>query len=155
MKTRTPVQYGDFVRSESSRRRYWARSTVGWGRVAKAEPNGAHVGLSRLEEAGVVNGVITQNVDGLHHAAGSRNVIELHGSLDHVVCLSCRGRMTRDGMQERLAEANEDWTARLRSRTDRAGVESAPDGDAELPDDVHIRSNHTGMLGGVALWAEP
>ena len=131
MRVRKPVQYGDFVRSAQTRRRYWARSAVGWGRVARAAPNPAHESLARLEAGGVVSGVITQNVDGLHHAAGSRSVIELHGSLAWVICLSCRDRTTRDEMQHRLLSANQGWIAGV-DRT-----EDAPDGDAEIPDDAY------------------
>src|SRR5436305_218605 len=84
---RTPIQYRAFVDNEAARLRYWARSTVGWRRIATARPNAAHVALAELEAAGVVAGIITQNVDGLHAAAGSRNVVELHGSLASVICL--------------------------------------------------------------------
>jgi len=130
LRTRTPVQYGDFVRSEASRNRYWARSAVGWPRFSAARPNAAHHALAALEEAGSVRGIITQNVDGLHHAAGSRRVVELHGSLAAVRCLGCGDRRPRAEFQERLLAANAEWADRLNGG---AGVESAPDGDAELP----------------------
>jgi NAD-dependent deacetylase sirtuin 4 len=136
LKTRKPVQYGEFVRSEVNRRRYWARSTVGWRRVADARPNAAHHALAALEDADLVHGVITQNVDGLHHAAGSRRVIELHGSLAWVICLECGHRITRTEMQGRLEGANRHWVAGVESPRGRGTPESAPDGDAELaPDD--------------------
>jgi len=135
LKTRRPVQYGEFVRSEENRRRYWARSTVGWRRVAEARPNPTHSGLAALEAHGAVSGVITQNVDGLHHAAGSRRVIELHGSLAHVVCLECGDRTLRSDMQERMLEANRDWIAAIPPST--AGPDPAPDGDAELSVDAY------------------
>jgi NAD-dependent SIR2 family protein deacetylase len=126
-RTRTPIQYQEFVRSEAARVRYWARSTAGWARIASARPNAAHQALARLEEGGVVRGIITQNVDGLHQAAGSRRVVELHGSLAWVRCLAC-GRVTPRGEhQERLRSMNAEWMDRLR------GIEVAPDGDAELP----------------------
>ncbi len=128
-RTRTPIQYQEFVRSEAARVRYWARSTAGWARIASARPNAAHHALAKLEEGGVVRGIITQNVDGLHQAAGSRRVVELHGSLASVRCLAC-GRITpRDEHQERLRSLNAEWMERLRI----GGVEVAPDGDAELP----------------------
>ncbi len=130
LKARRPVQYGEFVRSETNRRRYWARSTIGWRRVHDARPNPAHGAIAALETAGLVGGVITQNVDGLHHAAGSRNVIELHGSLAHVVCLACGDRTTRSHMQGRLEAENRGWVAGVDVRP-----ESAPDGDAELEPD--------------------
>lgn len=130
LRARAPVQYQDFVRSEAARVRYWARSTVGWPRFSSARPNAAHRALARLEAGGVVQGVITQNVDGLHHAAGSRRVVELHGSLASVRCLECGRAVGRDAFQERLRALNAGWAARL---TPGSEVEAAPDGDAELP----------------------
>lgn len=131
MRTRTPVQYGDFVRSAATRQRYWARSTVGWGRMERAEPNAAHHALADLERAGFVSGLITQNVDGLHHRAGSRNVVELHGSLDSVVCLECGDMITRMEMQKRLEEWNPGWVSAV------GPAETAPDGDADVGDDAY------------------
>lgn len=125
---RTPIQYQEFIRSESARVRYWARSTVGWRRIASARPNAAHVALAELEAAGSVVGVITQNVDGLHEAAGSRRVVELHGSLAAVRCLSCGERVARDVFQRRLLDLNEAWARRVEA----GAAEAAPDGDAEL-----------------------
>ena len=125
---RTPIQYGEFVRSEAARVRYWARSAVGWTRFSAARPNAAHRALAELEEAGAVRGVITQNVDGLHHAAGSRRVVELHGSLAAVRCLGCGEGGARDDFQRRLLALNAEWAARLGGE-----AEPAPDGDAELP----------------------
>ncbi|HYW07890.1 MAG TPA: NAD-dependent protein deacetylase, partial [Longimicrobium sp.] len=130
LRTRKPVQYGDFVRSEASRNRYWARSAVGWPRFSAARPNAAHHALAALEDAGIVRGIITQNVDGLHHAAGSRRVVELHGSLASVRCLGCGDARPRAEFQERLLAANAEWARRLDGA---AAVESAPDGDADLP----------------------
>ena len=125
---RAPIQYGEFVRSEPARVRYWARSAVGWPRFSAARPNAGHLALAELEAAGVVRGIITQNVDGLHHAAGSRRVVELHGSLASVRCLQCGDVSPRGAFQERLLSMNTEWAERL------AGdVEQAPDGDAELP----------------------
>jgi NAD-dependent SIR2 family protein deacetylase len=127
---RTPIQYREFVGSDAARRRYWARSTVGWRRIAAARPNAAHVALAELEAAGIVAGIITQNVDGLHAAAGSRNVVELHGSLASVLCLACGARTPRDDFQRRLLALNDEWAMR-RAVSD---LEPAPDGDAELAD---------------------
>jgi NAD-dependent deacetylase sirtuin 4 len=126
---RTPIQYNDFVRSEAARVRYWARSAVGWRRIATARPNPAHVALAELESAGVLVGVITQNVDGLHETAGSRRVVELHGSLSAVRCLNCGDRTARDAFQRRLLALNAEWERGV--ATD--GLEAAPDGDVELP----------------------
>jgi NAD-dependent deacetylase sirtuin 4 len=125
---RAPIQYQEFVRNQAARTRYWARSAVGWARVSTARPNAGHVALAELEAAGAVRGIITQNVDGLHHAAGSRRVVELHGSLASVRCLQCNDVSSRDAFQQRLLSMNGDWADRLRGN-----VEQAPDGDAELP----------------------
>lgn len=131
MRARSPVQFQDFVRSPESRARYWARSAVGWTRVGDAAPNPAHEALATLEARGHVNGIITQNVDGLHHAAGSRRVVELHGSLSQVRCLRCDDRMPRAQLQDRLLSENPEWVAA--SDSDRASP--APDGDAEIGSD--------------------
>ena len=85
----TPMQYKDFVGDPVGRRRYWARSFLGWRHIAGATPNAGHRAVAQLEAAGLVSGVVTQNVDGLHQVAGAREVIELHGNLARVVCLSC------------------------------------------------------------------
>jgi NAD+-dependent protein deacetylase sirtuin 4 len=133
LRARTPIQYQEFTRSEAARVRYWARSTIGWPRLSAARPNAAHRALARLEEGGVAGGVITQNVDGLHQAAGSRRVVELHGSLASVRCLECGRDARRDRFQERLRLLNERWEAWLQGRAPTGAVRSAPDGDAELP----------------------
>jgi NAD-dependent SIR2 family protein deacetylase len=125
---RAPIQYQEFVRSDAARVRYWARSAVGWPRFSAARPNAGHRALAELEDAGAVRGIITQNVDGLHHAAGSRRVVELHGSLAFVRCLACGEVSPRGAFQDRLLAGNAAWAERL---TD--AVEQAPDGDAELP----------------------
>lgn len=123
-KERNPTKHREFVTQEAARRRYWARSSIGWPLVREAQPNLGHRALAELEEAGVVRGIITQNVDGLHQAAGSVNVLELHGSLYEVSCLSCGARESRDSVQRRLLELNPGWPG-LRG-------ELAPDGDVEL-----------------------
>jgi NAD-dependent deacetylase sirtuin 4 len=133
LRPRKPMQYAEFVRSEAARTRYWARSTVGWLRVSSARPNAAHAALARLEAGGVVPGVITQNVDGLHHAAGSRRVVELHGSLAAVRCLECGEGVPRERFQGELLALNAGWAEWLDGQVRGDGVASAPDGDAELP----------------------
>lgn len=133
LRRRAPVQYREFVDREDARVRYWARSAVGWPRFAAARPNAAHRALARLEEGGVMAGLITQNVDGLHQAGGSRRVVDLHGSLAFVRCLQCDRRLTRDEFQHRLLAANRAWSEVLRQALQQGGVKSAPDGDAELP----------------------
>ncbi|HEX2658729.1 MAG TPA: NAD-dependent protein deacetylase [Polyangia bacterium] len=123
--SRTPIQHDAFVRRPDVRQRYWARSTIGWERFSRSRPNPAHHALAALEAAGIVRGVITQNVDRLHHTAGSRRVIELHGALSDVFCLECGVRGERVRLQSRLLEANPTWLERM--------AVAAPDGDAELP----------------------
>ncbi|MDH5500372.1 MAG: NAD-dependent protein deacetylase [Gammaproteobacteria bacterium] len=119
-----PVQYGDFRRDAGTRRRYWARSFAGWHRVSGATPNAAHLALAKMETAGRISCLITQNVDNLHRAAGSRNVIDLHGLLRKVRCLDCGDVSSRDRLQERLAALNPDWNF--------PASQFAPDGDAQL-----------------------
>lgn len=126
---RTPVQYDDFVRSAEARRRYWARASRGWARVAGARPNSGHRALARLEAAGAVAGVVTQNVDRLHQTAGAQRVVDLHGRLDRTVCLSCGRLEPRAATQARIEALNPGWTA-----APLAPVRLAPDGDAEVPD---------------------
>lgn len=124
---RSLVQYRAFVSDPSIRQRYWARSTMGWSKVAGARPNPAHDALAALEREGVVSGVITQNVDGLHHRAGSRRVVELHGSLARVRCLSCGAIEARASLQERMLGLNPAFVNEQ--------VPFAPDGDAEVGDE--------------------
>ncbi|MBO0840009.1 MAG: NAD-dependent protein deacetylase [Sciscionella sp.] len=123
-----PMTYQEFVGSAQARRRYWARSHLGWSAIASAAPNRGHFAVTALCASGTVCGVITQNVDGLHHAAGTREVIELHGSLHRVRCLSCGSCTGRDALTARLRSANPDF--------DTTASVLNPDGDAELPDDV-------------------
>ncbi|MDX1567835.1 MAG: Sir2 family NAD-dependent protein deacetylase [Longimicrobiales bacterium] len=108
-RAREPMRYQEFMGSAEARRRYWARSAVGWTRFAAARPNPAHEALARLEGAGVITGVITQNVDRLHHEAGSREVVELHGALARVRCLDCDRIVERASLQERILEMNPDF----------------------------------------------
>ncbi len=124
---RRPIQYDDFVRDAAARQRYWGRASRGWARMAAAEPNAGHRALARLEAAGVVTGVVTQNVDGLHQAAGSRRVVELHGALDRVVCLACARVWPRAEVQSQIAARNPGWLG-LEVPADRV----APDGDTEV-----------------------
>lgn len=125
---RAPIQYREFVGDPEVRRRYWARAVVGWPRFRAARPNAAHAALAALERAGRALGVITQNVDRLHHAAGSRRVVELHGALHAARCLACGAREPRDDVQARLLAENPGFDARA--------AELLPDGDAELPPEL-------------------
>jgi NAD-dependent SIR2 family protein deacetylase len=129
---RKPMQYKEFVGSPEGRARYWSRSAVGWPVFSAARPNPAHHALAALEHGGHLEGVITQNVDGLHQAAGSRRVVELHGSLSRIRCLECGARQERAAFQNLLVSLNGAWLERVRNA--RSGtVESAPDGDADVP----------------------
>jgi NAD-dependent SIR2 family protein deacetylase len=121
-----PMTYQTFVGGEAARQRYWARSHLGWRHVARAAPNAGHRAVAELERRGLVSGIITQNVDGLHQAGGGRQVIELHGSLDRVLCLSCGQRTARTELDERLRTANPGWAAEV--------TVINPDGDAVLGD---------------------
>ena len=123
-KHRQPMRYAAFVGNVANRRRYWAQSFGGWRKISNARPNSAHHAIARLEHRGYVSCVVTQNVDALHQQAGSRNVIDLHGVLQRVRCLSC-GRVTpRHDFQDRLRDANPDWHPTVTNH--------APDGDARL-----------------------
>lgn len=124
-----PIRYQRFVRDPAARRRYWARSYVGWPRVAAARPNVTHRTLAALESSGLVAQIVTQNVDGLHQRGGARRVLDLHGRLDVVDCLDCRLRLARERMQALLARHNPDCVP--------VALEaSAPDGDVLLGDAV-------------------
>jgi NAD-dependent deacetylase sirtuin 4 len=127
---RNPIQHDAFLRRREVRQRYWARATIGWAHFRAAEPNPAHRALAALEAAGPLAGVITQNVDRLHHRAGSRRVVELHGALAEVRCLGCGAAEERDDVQGRLLEANPGW---LKSASE---IQLRPDGDSELPGDL-------------------
>lgn len=121
---RDPILYQDFVASALARRRYWARSFFGWRLMRQAQVNGAHIALARLEAAGRLSLLVTQNVDGLHERAGSRQVVELHGRLSRVACLKCGHRVERDVLQQRLEQLNPDWQPEVLGYN--------PDGDVEL-----------------------
>ncbi len=122
---RTPMTYQEFISGPATQQRYWARSHVGFSRIGRAEPNAGHRALAELEAAGAVTQLITQNVDGLHEAAGS-NPIALHGRVADVICLDCRGTSPRSRLQERLEELNPGYAEAHRD------VVIRPDGDVEL-----------------------
>jgi NAD-dependent SIR2 family protein deacetylase len=134
-----PMTYQTFVATAAARQRYWARSHLGWRHVAGAAPNAGHHAVAQLERGGLLAGIVTQNVDGLHQAAGARQVIELHGSLSRVVCLGCRERTPRALLDQRLGAANPGWAARA--------AEITPDGDAALADDDVAGFRVVGCLG--------
>jgi NAD-dependent SIR2 family protein deacetylase len=123
----TPMTYQTFVADAAARRRYWARSYAGWRRIAGASPNAGHEAVARLHRQGLLTGIITQNVDGLHQSAGAGDVTELHGSLFRVTCLTCGDTISREQFDVWLREANPDFEARV--------TRVNPDGDVELPDE--------------------
>ncbi|QJU53527.1 Sir2 family NAD-dependent protein deacetylase [Herbiconiux sp. KACC 21604] len=122
---RNPMTFDQFLASESFRKRYWAGSHLGWRMFDAARPNATHLLLAELEEAGVVNGVVTQNVDGLHTRAGTRHLVDLHGSMDRVVCLRCGQFYARSDIAQRIADDNP-------GVTEPELVRMAPDGDAAV-----------------------
>ena len=129
-KRRPPVQMQDFVRDQATRRRYWARSMLGWPLMSRARPNAAHASLAAMQARGCLSGLITQNVDGLHQAAGHRQVLELHGRLAEVVCLQCDARYPRSTVQNLLQRDN--------AFMQDAIAVAAPDGDADIADDLDL-----------------
>ncbi len=123
----TPMTFAEFTGSAAARQRYWARSHRGWQAMGKAQPNAGHRAVAALQQRGLLTGVITQNVDGLHQAAGSYPVIELHGGLDRVICLQCKAITDRDELHSRLVEANPQVGELVAAMV-------KPDGDVELSD---------------------
>jgi NAD-dependent SIR2 family protein deacetylase len=123
-KRKQPVAYQAFLGEDATRRRYWARSLLGWRRFRLAQPNDTHRALTRLEAMGRSELLLTQNVDRLHQAAGSHRVVDLHGRLDLVRCLSCERKTARDELQDELLRMNPGWIDLEASE--------APDGDADL-----------------------
>jgi len=119
-----PVDGRAFIESEAVRRRYWARSLIGWNTIAQARPNPAHEALARLQAGARVHRLVTQNVDGLHQRAGSRDVIELHGSIANVVCIECGTHIARSSVQQWLHAANPMHAREIAT--------VAPDGDADV-----------------------
>ena len=119
-----PVTFQAFTGDDTTRRRYWARSLVGWPTMAHAKPGAAHHALAQLEAAGRTNLLLTQNVDGLHSVAGSQHTIDLHGRVDTVRCMGCETRTPRSALQTELRQRNPQWAA--------LEAKAAPDGDADL-----------------------
>jgi NAD-dependent SIR2 family protein deacetylase len=137
-----PMTYQEFTASEAARQRYWARSHLGWRHITGATPNAGHRAVAELERHGLLRGIITQNVDGLHQAGGASDVTELHGSLHRVVCLSCWRRTSRLALDERLRTANPAWS-------DRAADAVNPDGDVALEETGGFRVVDCLECGGV------
>lgn len=135
-----PMTYGTFIGSSDARRRYWARSYIGWQRFREASPNPGHEAVAALQRAGYVGPVITQNVDGLHQAAGAGGVVELHGSLERALCLTCGEVTTREGLHERMTQANPGFMDRFAAAAEAVGSQWGeqvrPDGDIVLADSL-------------------
>ncbi len=123
---RRPMTYQELISGTDAQRRYWARAHLGWASMGGAEPNDGHRALVALERNGLLTGLITQNVDGLHARAGSRRLIELHGRIADVICLDCGLRSDRAALQQQMEELNPGWSRQV--------VSVRPDGDAELVD---------------------
>jgi NAD-dependent SIR2 family protein deacetylase len=140
-----PVQHDDFVNKESARKRYWARSMAGWRGIHSARPNDAHRAITKLQQHGIVRQVVTQNVDRLHSAAGTSQVLDLHGRLDRVKCLDCGVRFGRNGFQGELETANPTLAV--------IAQQILPDGDAQVDDNAVDKVNIPSCLtcGGVLM----
>lgn len=138
---RRPMTFQDFVSGPAAQQRYWARAHIGWQRMAGARPNAAHYALAAMQATGMLAGLITQNVDGLHGLAGHRDVIDLHGRLDQVVCLGCRRVSARSLLHQRLSRINPGHADRV--------TEFAPDGDAILEDTDDFKVASCEHCGGV------
>nr|WP_145925218.1 NAD-dependent protein deacetylase [Bordetella sp. H567] len=123
-KRRPPMNFSTFMGSALSRSRYWARGMIGWRMFGNVAPNAAHLALARLESQGRLSCLVTQNVDGLHERAGSRDVVDLHGRMDRVICTQCGHMLPRAHMQASLESLNPDWLD--------LDATDAPDGDADL-----------------------
>jgi len=143
-KRKPPVTYQAFVGDPATRARYWARSHAGWPMLARARPNAAHRALATLEARGRTAMLVTQNVDGLHQQAGSREVLDLHGRIDAVRCLGCDARLSREEVQAQLVASNPEWTHAVDAAI-------APDGDADLDaiDTRHFIAPHCAHCGGL------
>ncbi|MCU1410138.1 MAG: NAD-dependent deacetylase [Rhodoglobus sp.] len=139
---RTPMTFQQFLADLDYRKRYWAGSHLGWKRFSAASPNAGHRALADLELAGVVDGIITQNVDGLHLRAGSQRVVDLHGSMDRVVCLTCGQYYARGGVADQIAVANP-WLESPEA------VELSPDGDVEIKDVAAFVLPECTVCGGI------
>jgi NAD-dependent SIR2 family protein deacetylase len=114
------------MESHRHRQRYWLGSHLGWGRFASATPNGGHTAIARAEASKAFSGVVTQNVDALHHKAGSLRVVDLHGRLDKVRCVHCGQSFTRSAVAQSIDRLNP-WLA----VTDMQG-HVRPDGDVDI-----------------------
>ncbi len=141
--SRMPMTYAEFASGPTARQRYWARSHLGWSRMRRADPNPGHRSLAGLERAGRMRMLITQNVDGLHEAAGSRELCALHGRIADVVCLGCRRQTSRAALHDRMRRLNPGWSER------HGDVAVRPDGDVDLDDTAGFAVPPCEACGGV------
>ncbi len=141
-----PMTIRQFTTDPVFRQRYWARNHIGWRHMDDTRPNAGHRALAALERDGVVSGVITQNVDLLHTKAGSRDVINLHGTYAHVVCLNCGHTMTRAALADELDALNPGFTERVEAV---GGLAVAPDADAVVDDTASFRYLDCPSCGGM------
>jgi NAD-dependent SIR2 family protein deacetylase len=141
-----PMTIRQFTSDPVFRQRYWARNHVGWRHMDDTQPNAGHRAVAALQRNGVVNGVITQNVDLLHTKAGSRNVINLHGTYAQVICLSCGDSMTRASLAEELDALNPGFTEQVEAV---GGLAVAPDADAVVADTASFRYLDCASCGGM------
>ncbi len=139
---RHPMTFDSFMGSKDAQIRYWARSYVGWSRINEAKPNAGHRALSNAEKAGLLEHLITQNVDGLHQAAGSTKVVDLHGRLDRVICMGCKAQISRHEMDRMLSAINPTVSKDVT-------VEFSPDGDAEIEAVANFQVPSCQSCGGV------
>ena len=141
-----PMTIRQFTSDRAFRQRYWARNHVGWRHMDDTLPNAGHRALAALEHAGVVSGLITQNVDLLHTKAGSRNIVDLHGTYAEVICLDCGTTMTRAALAELLEAANPGFVERAEAV---GGIAVAPDADAVVGDTSSFTIVDCGNCGGM------
>lgn len=139
---RTPMTFSAFLSDVEHRKRYWAGSHLGWKRFDGAQPNAGHRALARLESDEITNGVVTQNVDGLHLKAGSQHVVDLHGTMDRVHCLNCGQSFARDDIAHRITESNP-WLDSPRS------IELGPDGDVAFAQSEEFVVPECTICGGI------
>lgn len=142
-----PMTIQQFLSGPAFRQRYWARNHIGWRHMAARRPNAGHRAVAALEQAGLVTGVITQNVDLLHTKAGSRTVVNLHGTYAQVICLSCGHTMTRAALAEELERLNPGFTEQVATQVGSIGV--APDADATVEDTTTFRYLDCPTCGGI------
>lgn len=139
---RTPMNISDFLNSELARKRYWAGAHVGWKRFSQAEPNQGHLAIAAMEQGGIIEGVISQNVDGLHRRAGNSHVVDLHGSLDRVICLECSQQFDRVSIEQQLSDENP-WLEEL------SNIVLAPDGDVDVSNFNEVTIPACTVCGGI------